>query len=112
MGSITLVKTTSSLEQKRLWTYSMKGLGLTIRLKRISRQQEKEADEVKPKKLFVQKYHDKSAPNVLYEAVLIAGKPYFVSQGWDVNFRNPIARLYDEIPIPDAQEPTMELLPP
>ena len=51
--------------------------------KNQQQQQEEEADEVKPKKLYVQKYHDKSAANVLYEAVLIAGKPYFVSQEWD-----------------------------
>lgn len=77
------------------------------------KRQQQEEEEDKTKRLYVQKYHDKSAAaNVLYEAVLIAGKPYFVSQGWDVKSGNPIARLYDEIPIPDARQPTLELLPP
>jgi hypothetical protein len=44
--------------------------------------------------------------------VLIAGRPYFVYQDWDVNTGEPFVKLVNRILLPDAQKPTMELLPP
>jgi hypothetical protein len=76
-------------------------------------------DEAKLKKTYVQKYRDKSR-DVLYEAVLIAGKPYFVFQelpnllidGVHGEEQIFVIRLVDKILFPDISKPTTELLPP
>jgi hypothetical protein len=80
--------------------------------KNSEKQQEQyEEEEVKLKKLYIQKYFSRSE-NVLYEAVLIAGKPYFVWQEWDGISGEPFIKLTDRILIPSSAEPSIELLPP
>lgn len=72
---------------------------------------EEEEEEVKLKKQYLYKYFGKSQ-NVLYEAVLISGKPCFVNQEWDLKTGEPFVKLSEKLLLPDAQHPTMELLPP
>jgi hypothetical protein len=76
-------------------------------------------DEAKLKKIYIQKYYDKSQ-DVLYEAVLIAGKPYFVYKELPSLFIDGVhgeengfvIRLADKILLPNTSNPTTELLPP
>jgi len=74
-------------------------------------------DESKLKKVCIQKYFDKSR-NVLYEAILVAGKPYFVFQEPPTSMDDVeegeqiVIRLVNRILLPDTSNPTTELLPP
>jgi hypothetical protein len=68
---------------------------------------EQDKEEANLKKLYIQKYYAKET-GLLYEAVLVAGKPCFVIQ----QQKSGIARIFDRILLPDATNPTMELLPP
>jgi hypothetical protein len=70
-----------------------------------------EEDDVKLKKKYLHKYFDKSQ-NVLYEAAIVANKPYFVNMEWDIETGEPFTQLSEQLLLPDAQYPTMELLPP
>src|SRR5215204_2544225 len=72
---------------------------------------EEEAEKLK--KQYIQKYCSKAHGNiVLYEAVLVGGKPYFVNLEWDLK-GEPFCRLSERIPIPElADKPTMQLVPP
>lgn len=69
-----------------------------------------EQEEVKLKKQYLHKYFAQDQ-NVLYEAVLIRNKPCFVNVDWDLT-KEPFAQLSEELLLPDAQHPTIELLPP
>jgi len=62
-------------------------------------------EEAKLKKQYIQKYHEKET-GILYEAAIVAGKSYFVIQ------QRGLVRLFDRIMLPDATNPTMEILPP
>lgn len=74
----------------------------------VQKEQQKEEDGIK--KLYIQKYYDKEA-EILYEAVLVAGKAHFISWDWNVQSAQPLAKLYVKILLPDASSPEMELLP-
>jgi hypothetical protein len=69
-----------------------------------------EEEEGKLKKRYVQKYYS-STEGVLYEAVIIAGKPCFVSIDVDPTTAEPFAKVSEKILLPDAKHATMELLP-
>jgi hypothetical protein len=70
---------------------------------------EEEAEKLK--KQYIQKYYSKTY-DMLYEAVLVGGKPYFVSQEWDLE-GVPFGNLIERIPLPEmADKPTMQLVPP
>jgi len=70
--------------------------------KRAKKEEDQKTDL---KKQYIQKFFQKET-GVLYESVIIAGKPYFVFQ------QRGQARFFDRLPVPDATNPTMELLPP
>lgn len=70
-----------------------------------------EKKEGKIKKRFIQKYYS-SVEGVLYESVLISGQPCFVAIQVDVSTREPFARAYEKIVLPEySDKPTMELYP-
>jgi hypothetical protein len=69
-----------------------------------------EEEEDKLKKRYVQKYYS-SNEGVLYEAVLIASKPCFVSIDVDPVTAEPFAKSSEKILLPYAKNATMELLP-
>ena len=69
-----------------------------------------EEEEGKLKKCYVQKYYS-SNEGILYEAVLISGKPCFVSIDVDPTTAEPFAKSSEKILLPDAKNATMELLP-
>jgi hypothetical protein len=74
----------------------------------------KEPEHKSPaKQQFISKYYAR-AVDVLYEAVIVGGRPYFVNLEWDFRTGQPFCRLIDKIPLPELSDrpPTIELLPP
>jgi hypothetical protein len=70
-----------------------------------------EQEECKLKKRYVQKYYS-SVEGVLYESVLVAGQPCFISLDVDPTTAEPFVKSWEKILLPErSDKPTMELLP-
>jgi hypothetical protein len=99
-----------------LYTSNTEAIKLIDKIKKKAEVEAKEREEKEEnwvKKIYIQKYFDKSN-SLLYEAVLIGGKPCFVYPEWDLitNPGDPTIKLAEKIFLPDATNPTIELLPP